>query len=57
MEELRKSYPGCIVEIFPLEWFAELQAFVRDHYVFEKDVRLPTKPYRILLYRRRHDIQ
>jgi 4-amino-4-deoxy-L-arabinose transferase-like glycosyltransferase len=57
MEELRRSHPACIVQIFPLEWFAELQAFVRDHYVVEKDVRLPMRPYRILLYRRRHDIQ
>lgn len=55
MEDIRKSPPAYIVQIFPLEWFPELQAFVRDLYNTDKNVEIPVPPYRIGLYRR-HDI-
>jgi 4-amino-4-deoxy-L-arabinose transferase-like glycosyltransferase len=57
IEELRKSHPAYIVQIFRLEDFPELQTFVRDQYVVEKNVELPVPPYRISLYRRRLDLQ
>ena len=57
MEEIGKSHPAYIVEIFRIEYFPELQTFVRDQYVVDKDVRLPLQPHRILFYRRRPDIQ
>jgi hypothetical protein len=56
MEDLRKSPPAYIVQIFRLEDFLELQTFVRDKYILEKDVELPVPPHRIHLYRRRLDI-
>ena len=31
MEDIKKSPPAYIVQIFPLEDFPELQTFVRDH--------------------------
>jgi len=55
MEDLRKSHPAYIVQIFRLEDFPELQTFVQDQYVVDKDVTFPVQPYRILLYRRRLD--
>jgi len=58
MEDIRKSPPAYIVEIFRLEDFPELQAFVRDQYVVERSVELQNQPVRpYYLYRRRHDIQ
>ena len=56
MEDLRKSHPAYIVQIFRLEDFPELQTFVRDQYVVDKDVKLLMPPYTIPLYRRRLDI-
>jgi 4-amino-4-deoxy-L-arabinose transferase-like glycosyltransferase len=53
MEDLRRSYPAYIVQIFRLEDFPELQAFVRDHYVKDGDVEFFTPPFSIHLYRRR----
>ena len=57
MEEIGKSHPAYIVEIFPIEYFPEFQTFVRDQYMVEGSVELPMPPHRIRLYRRRHDIQ
>ena len=57
MGEIKRSHPAYIVQIYLLEDFPELQTFVRDQYVVDKEVRFPVQPYRILLYRRRHDIQ
>ena len=57
MEEIGKSHPAYIVEIFPIEYFPELQTFVRDQYMVERSVELPMPPHWIHLYRRRHDIQ
>jgi hypothetical protein len=58
MEEIGKSHPAYIVEIFGIEYFPELQTFVRDQYMVERSVELPVGPYyKIHLYRRRHDIQ
>jgi 4-amino-4-deoxy-L-arabinose transferase-like glycosyltransferase len=56
MEDIMKSYPAYIVQIFPLEAFPELQAFVRDRYVAEKDVEFLVAPYKIHLYRRSFDM-
>jgi hypothetical protein len=54
MEEIGKSRPAYIVEIFPIEHFPELQTFVRDQYMVERSVELPVGPYyKIHLYRRR----
>lgn len=53
MEDLRRSYPAYVVQIFPLEWLPELQSFVRDHYVIDGDVEFFVPPYKIHLYRRR----
>ena len=55
MEDLRKSPPAYIVQIFGLENFPELQVFVRDLYNMDKNVEISVSPYRIGLYRR-HDI-
>jgi 4-amino-4-deoxy-L-arabinose transferase-like glycosyltransferase len=55
--EIKRSHPAYIVQIYLLEDFPELQTFVRDQYVVDKEVRFPVQPYKILLYRRRHDIQ
>jgi 4-amino-4-deoxy-L-arabinose transferase-like glycosyltransferase len=57
MEEIGKSHPAYIVEIFRIEDFPELQTFVRDQYMVERSVELPMPPHWIHLYRRRHDIQ
>ena len=57
MGEIKRSHPAYIVQIYLLEDFPELQTFVQDQYVVDKEVRFPVQPYRILLYRRRHDIQ
>ena len=55
MEDLRKSRPAYIVQIFGLENFPELQLFVRNLYEMDKNVEISVPPYRIGLYRR-HDI-
>ena len=58
MEDLRKSHPAYVVQIFRLENFPELQTFVRDQYVADRSVELPVRPYyRICLYRKRADNQ
>jgi 4-amino-4-deoxy-L-arabinose transferase-like glycosyltransferase len=57
MEDMKRSPPAYVVQIFPLEGFPELRTFVQDQYMVEGRV-LPVGPYnRICLYRRRHDIQ
>jgi len=53
MEDIRKSHPVYIVQIFRLEDFPELQTFVRDQYIIDKGIGLSVPPYRICLYRRR----
>jgi len=57
MEDLRKSRPGCIVQIFRLEDFPELQTFVQDCYMTDKNIEFDLPPWRIRLYRRRLDDQ
>jgi hypothetical protein len=58
MEEIGKSHPAYIVGIFPIEHFPELQTFVRDQYMVERNIELPMGPYyKIHLYRRRHDFR
>ncbi len=52
MEDLKKSRPVYIVQIFPLEFFQEFQTFVREHYSLETDITLNVAPYRVRLYRR-----
>jgi hypothetical protein len=52
MEEIRKSPPAYIVQIFRLEDFPELQGVVRDHYQIEMNVEVPGTPFNINLYRR-----
>ena len=52
MEDIKKSPPAYIVQIYPLESFPELQDFVRDHYVIDKCLNFSVPPYRICLYRR-----
>jgi len=53
MEDIRSSPPAYIVQIFRLEDFPELQAFVRDHYVIDGNLEFFVPPYKIRLYRRR----
>lgn len=53
IENIRRSPPAYIVQIFRLEDFPELQTFVRDHYALDRDMEFPVPPYRICLYRRR----
>lgn len=53
MEDLRRSPPAYIVQIFRLEDFPELQTFVRENYVRDGDVEFFAPPYKIHLYRRR----
>jgi hypothetical protein len=55
MEDIMKSRPAYIVQIFSLKAFPELQTFVRDKYVAEKDVEFLVPPYKIRLYRRSFD--
>jgi len=57
MEEIGKSHPAYIVEMFGIEYFPELQTFVRDRYMLDRSVGIPLPPHWIHLYRRRHDIQ
>jgi hypothetical protein len=57
MEEVRESQPAYIVQIFRLEDFPELQAFVRDKYILDRSIEIPIPPNRINLYRRRLDHQ
>ncbi len=53
MEEIRKSHPAYIVQIFDLEDFPELQTFMRDRYEIDKSIIIYTPPFRIQLYQRR----
>lgn len=55
MEDIRKSRPAYVVQIFRLEDFPELQTFVRDQYVEDNSMQLPILSNRIHLYRRRLD--
>lgn len=52
IEEIRKSKPTYIVQIFPLDVFPALQTFVRDHYLVDKSVAFPAPPNEIRIYRR-----
>jgi 4-amino-4-deoxy-L-arabinose transferase-like glycosyltransferase len=52
MEDLRRSSPAYIVQIFPLEIFPELQDLVRDDYVKDGDLEFFAPPYKVHLYRR-----
>jgi 4-amino-4-deoxy-L-arabinose transferase-like glycosyltransferase len=53
IEDIRESHPAYIVQIFRLEDFPDLQAFVRDHYVMDGDAEIFVSPYTVHLYRRR----
>ncbi|MBM4323092.1 MAG: hypothetical protein FJ115_05990 [Deltaproteobacteria bacterium] len=53
MEEIKKSPPTYIVQIFPLEMFPELREFVQNYYQIEITVDVSGTPFRIYLYRRR----
>ena len=52
IEDIKKSPPAYIVQIFFLEDFPELQAFVRDHYRIDKVIKMSVLPHGIRLYRR-----
>jgi hypothetical protein len=52
MKDLKKSRPGCIVQIFRLEDFPELQTFVQDYYMVDKNIEFDLPPWKIRLYRR-----
>jgi 4-amino-4-deoxy-L-arabinose transferase-like glycosyltransferase len=52
MEDLKKSCPGYIVQIFRLEDFPELQAFVQDYYMADEKIGFYLPPWRIRLYQR-----
>jgi 4-amino-4-deoxy-L-arabinose transferase-like glycosyltransferase len=52
MEDIRRSPPTYIVQMFRLEDFPELHAFIRDHYTAVTDVEFPVAFYKIQLYRR-----
>ncbi len=52
MEDLKKSHPVYIVQIFPLEFFQDFQTFVQEHYRIEMDLTLNVAPYNVRLYRR-----
>jgi hypothetical protein len=55
LEDLKRSRPAYIIQIFPLEEFPDLHVFVRDEYLIDKSVELPIPPYKVNLYRRRHE--
>ena len=57
MEDLKKSRPGYIVQIFRLEDFPELQTFVQDYYMVDRNIEFDLPPWRIRLYQRRLDNQ
>jgi 4-amino-4-deoxy-L-arabinose transferase-like glycosyltransferase len=57
MEDIRKSRPAYIVQIFRLEDFPELQTFVRDGYMLDRSMELPVPPNKIHLFRRGLDNQ
>jgi hypothetical protein len=57
MEDVRKSHPAYVVQIFPLETFPELQTLVRDRYGLDKEIELSVLPNRIRLYRRRPETE
>jgi hypothetical protein len=53
VEDIGKSHPAYIVQIYRLEDFPELQTLVRDQYMADIYAELSVPPYRICLYRRR----
>ena len=57
MEEIKRSPPAYIVQIFRLESFPELHAFVQDHYIIDENMTFFFSPHRIRLYQRRQAIQ
>ena len=57
MEDIRKSRPAYIVQIFRLEDFPELQTFVRNGYMLDRSMELPVPPNKIHLFRRGLDNQ
>jgi 4-amino-4-deoxy-L-arabinose transferase-like glycosyltransferase len=52
MEDIRKSQPAYMVQIFRLEDFPELQAFVENYYTVDQNVEISLPPFTIRLYRR-----
>jgi len=57
MDDIRKSRPAYIVQIFRLEDFPELQIFIRDGYMLDRTMELPVPPNKIHLFRRGLDNQ
>jgi hypothetical protein len=57
IEDIKKSSPSYIVQIFLLEHFPDLQKFVRDHYMLDKVIEMSVPPYEFRLYRRYRDIE
>jgi len=55
MEDIKKSPPAFIVLIFPLKDFPELQTFIGDHYMVDKNLQFTTPQFKIHLYRRCRD--
>jgi 4-amino-4-deoxy-L-arabinose transferase-like glycosyltransferase len=53
MEEIKKSFPAYIIQVFRFEDFPDLQSFVRDHYLLEMTMDLYGTPFKINLYRRK----
>lgn len=57
MEDIGKSQPAYIVQIFRFEDFPELQRFVQDYYAMDTSMELSFPPFIIRLYRRCRDIE
>lgn len=57
MEDIKRSPPAYIVQIFRLESFPELHTFIQDHYTIDENMTFFFPPHRIRLYQRRQAIQ
>jgi len=57
MEEIKRSPPAFIVQIFPLKDFPELQTFIRNYYMEDQNLKFSTPQFKINLYRRRPEVQ
>jgi 4-amino-4-deoxy-L-arabinose transferase-like glycosyltransferase len=57
MEDLERSRPVYIVQIFPLDFLQGFQNLVRTHYRLETQIALNVPPYRVCLYRRFRDTE
>jgi 4-amino-4-deoxy-L-arabinose transferase-like glycosyltransferase len=57
MEEIWKSRPAYIVQIFRLEHFPELQAFIQEQYTVDTDAEFSVPRYKFALYKRKPEVQ